>query len=79
MDYQFASIIIHRVLGPLREQVLRELQRLVSQHRHQDWFAIFLACFILLHNYELQMRFQYDFAARRKSPVSEIYCLFRSW
>ncbi|KAB5551077.1 hypothetical protein GE09DRAFT_965280 [Coniochaeta sp. 2T2.1] len=69
VDYQFASIIIHRVLTPLREEILRELEKMVEKHKPEDWYVTFLTAFILLHNYELQMQFQRDFARRRRAPV----------
>ncbi|KAJ4286400.1 hypothetical protein N0V88_008023 [Collariella sp. IMI 366227] len=69
IDYQIASIIIHRILGPLRKDVLRELQSTLNTHNPKDWFATFLTCFILLQNYEMQMLFQRQFAARREAQV----------
>ena len=75
LDYQLASIIIHRILGPLREEVLRDLQSMVNEHRPQDWYMTFLTSFILLQNYEIQMRFQEQFAARRKAPVRMFFAL----
>lgn len=71
VDYQFASIIIHRVLLPLREEILRELEIMVEKHKPEDWYVTFLASFILLQNYELQMQFQRDFAKRRQASVSK--------
>jgi hypothetical protein len=68
-DYQTASIIIHRVLMPLRAKVLRDLQDLVLEHKAKDWFVIFLVSFILLHNYELQMQFQLSYSTKRKLQV----------
>lgn len=70
VDYQFASVIINRVLLPLREEILRELERIIEKHKPQDWYVTFLASFILLQNYELQMQFQRDFAKRRNAGVS---------
>lgn len=70
LDYQIASLFIHRILSPLRESVLNELQGLMNRHRPQDWFVTFLTSFVLLQNYELQMQFQAQFAARRQSTVS---------
>ncbi|KAK4238377.1 hypothetical protein C8A03DRAFT_43887 [Achaetomium macrosporum] len=67
IDYQIASIIIHRILGPLRKDVLRELQSTFNTHNPKDWFATFLTSFILLQNYEMQMLFQRQFAARRRA------------
>jgi hypothetical protein len=69
LDYQIASIIIHRILTPLRKDVLRELQSTFNKHDPKDWYVTFLASFILLQNYEMQMKFQKEFAARRKAPV----------
>ena len=71
VDYQFASIVIHRVLQPLRKEILRELERLVETHRPEDWYVTFLTSFILLQNYELQMQFQREFARSRKAAVSQ--------
>src|SRR4051812_2927072 len=69
LDYQLGSIIIHRILVPLREAVLRDLQALFNEHRSQDWFITFLTTYILLLNYEIQMLFQLQFAERREAPV----------
>ncbi|KAK4102453.1 Clavaminate synthase-like protein, partial [Parathielavia hyrcaniae] len=69
IDYQFASIIMHRILGPLRKDVLRILQSTFNTHSPKDWFASFLTSFILLQNYEMQMLFQRQFAARRRAEL----------
>ena len=73
VDYQLASIIIHRILAPLRRSVLQDLQDLIAENKSNNWYSIFLTSFVLLHNYELQMSFQRQFAMRRKAPVSH-YC-----
>lgn len=70
LDYQIASIIIHRILSPLRKDVLRDLQSTFNVHSPKDWFATFLTSFILLQNYEMQMQFQRQFAERRRAKVS---------
>ena len=70
LDYQIASIIIHRILGPLRKEVLRELQATFNVHSPKDWYVTFLTSFILLQNYEMQMNFQRQFAKRRHARVS---------
>lgn len=69
LDYQIASIIIHRVLCPLRKDVLRDLQATLNVHSPKDWYVTFLTCFILLQNYEMQMDFQRQFAKRREAKV----------
>jgi len=76
LDYQIASIVIHRVLGPLRKDVLRELQGTFNTHSPKDWYVTFLTSFILLQNYELQMNFQRQFALRRQAQVGLSYVLF---
>lgn len=70
IDYQFASTVIQRVLEPLRLETLRGLQTLVLSNKSSNWYQIFLVSFILLHNYELQVLFQRQFAARRKAKAS---------
>ncbi|KAL2197003.1 hypothetical protein P885DRAFT_68900 [Corynascus similis CBS 632.67] len=69
VDYQWASIIIQRILTPLRRDVLRMLQSTLNTHSPTDWFVTFLTCFILLQNYEMQMLFQRQFAQRRQAPL----------
>ena len=69
IDYQIASIIIQRILSPLRKDVLRILQTTFNTHSPKDWFATFLASFILLQNYEMQVLFQRQFAERRRARV----------
>ncbi|KAK0634456.1 hypothetical protein B0T17DRAFT_586269 [Bombardia bombarda] len=69
LDYQIASVIIHRVLSPLRQDVLRELQSTLNTHSPKDWYITFLTSFILLQNYEMQMQFQSQFAARRNANL----------
>ncbi|KAK5658454.1 hypothetical protein OQA88_1843 [Cercophora sp. LCS_1] len=69
LDYQIASIVIHRILTPLRKDVLRELQGIFNIHSPKDWYVTFLTSFILLQNYEMQMNFQRQFASRRKAKV----------
>jgi len=71
LDYQIASIIIHRILTPLRKDVLRDLQATLNVHSSKDWYVTFLTAFILLQNYEMQMDFQRQFAARRQAKVSK--------
>ena len=78
LDYQIASIIIHRVLGPLRKDVLRELQGTFNTHSPKDWYVTFLTSFILLQNYELQMNFQRQFALRRQARVGLSHPVLRA-
>ncbi|KAH8884175.1 hypothetical protein GQ53DRAFT_811092 [Thozetella sp. PMI_491] len=69
IDYQLGSIIIQRILSPLRHSVLKDLQSTVYANKPQNWFRIFLTVFILLQNYEMGVTFQQAFALKRKSGV----------
>ena len=46
---QFDSINA-KVVAPLRRKVLRTLEGLIKANRTQDWFTIYIAVFLLLHN-----------------------------
>ncbi|OIW22522.1 hypothetical protein CONLIGDRAFT_650532 [Coniochaeta ligniaria NRRL 30616] len=70
VDYQFTSIITEDILRPFGADFLRELQSLFDMHRTDDWFPIFLTSFILLHNYEVEMKFQAEVCRRTQSEVS---------
>ncbi|KAF2630582.1 Clavaminate synthase-like protein, partial [Macroventuria anomochaeta] len=72
IDYQYASIIMHRILGPLSKAVLKELQDLVDKRKPRDWYTIFLVTFILLHNYERGILFQRVFWAKRRMTVGNV-------
>lgn len=69
IDYQFASIIMQRVLAPLRRKVLKALEDLILANKAEHWFYIFLATFMLLYNYELSMRHEARYASKRKLAV----------
>jgi hypothetical protein len=69
IDYQYASIIMHAILGPLSKVVLKGLQALVDDRKPKDWYTVFLVTFILLHNYERGMLFQRAFWAKRRMTV----------
>jgi hypothetical protein len=64
MDFQIDSITIHKILLPLRKQVLQELQKKVLENRRKDFMEIFLTMYILLHNIELTIAHDRWFAQR---------------
>jgi hypothetical protein len=64
MDFQIDSITIHKILLPLRKQVLQELQKKVLENRSKDFMEIFLTMYILLHNIELTIAHDRCFAQR---------------
>jgi hypothetical protein len=69
VDYQFASIVVQRILLPLGKKVLSELQRLTLQKNKAQWLTLLLANFILLQSYGLLMKQQRNFALKRKAKV----------
>jgi hypothetical protein len=73
IDYQMSSIIMHRILAPLRRVTLNGLQNMILANKPSNWYIIFLTTFILLHNYELSIAFQRSFSTRRKAAVSHLY------
>ncbi|KAH6898261.1 hypothetical protein B0T10DRAFT_555592 [Thelonectria olida] len=69
IDYQFSAIMVQDILIPLRWQVLKQMKVLIHENKPHNWFAIFLASFILLHTYALLVKQQGAFARSRKATV----------
>ncbi|KAI2625592.1 hypothetical protein GGR54DRAFT_653979 [Hypoxylon sp. NC1633] len=69
IDFQFASIITEKILGPLSRDVLKSLEKLVLKNQAKNWFTIFLVVFILMHSYELILQHEVAFTTRRKYPL----------
>jgi len=69
MDYQIDAITIHRVLLPLRRQILADLQKKVLENKQGSFVEIFLCIFILLHNIELTIEHDRWFAMRWNVPA----------
>lgn len=70
LDHQLRSLVTHRILMPVQEELLQELEHLTSKHNPDHWLATFVTSFILLHNYEAQMNFQVKVSKRIQSQVS---------
>ena len=68
MDQQLDQIVIHKVLKPVGNWVLRQLnvrfQKAAKQKTVDDWLEIFLTSFILLHNCATQLQAERAFAHR---------------
>lgn len=47
---QIDSINAQQIIPPLRKKVLRTLESLIKSNKTQDWFTIYVAVFLLLHN-----------------------------
>ena len=75
IDYQLGSIIIERIIRPLRDSTLKKLDDLVYDNKPENWFRIFLITFIILHNYELGVMFQVAFSAKRHVKVCFCFLL----
>jgi hypothetical protein len=50
MSAQIELITTTRNLQPLKQSVLRRLQRLISANQFRNWFPVYLCLFILLHS-----------------------------
>src|SRR5436190_6955193 len=72
IDYQMSSIIMHKILTPLRQTLLNDLQGMILSNKPSNWYITFLTTCILLHNYELSFAFQRSFSARRQAAVSRL-------
>jgi hypothetical protein len=69
ISFQLASVVMNRILMPLRYRVLFELQKLVLENKSRNWYIVFLTMFVMLHNYELQTAHSRSYAAKRKLEV----------
>lgn len=69
MDFQIDNITIHKILLPLRKEILQELQRKVLANRRKDFLEIFLTIYILLNNIELTISHDRNFAQRYSLTV----------
>ena len=70
LDYEFAGIVVDRILLPWRSQVLHLLSDLSFANKKSNWFALLLANFVLQHTYGLLMRQQRALAIEYRQPVS---------
>ncbi|OCL15204.1 hypothetical protein AOQ84DRAFT_384184 [Glonium stellatum] len=62
MDSQFDQVVIQKILHPLREELLKALDRKISRCKREEWFETFLAVFILLNNIEIATAHDHEFA-----------------
>lgn len=69
MDFQIDLITIHKILLPLRKEVLQDLQKKVLENKRKDFVEIFLTMYILLHNIELTIAHDRWFAQRWNCKV----------
>jgi hypothetical protein len=69
IDYQFAAILMEKVLRQLGRAALKSLEVLVLANRPSNWYSTFLAMFVLMHNYEFLMAFEEGYTRRRNYTV----------
>jgi hypothetical protein len=72
MDGQLDEIAISEVLKPLRRAVLSQLSTILASPSRckEEWFGVYLTCFILLNNHEFQNHHDNKFAKLHGMPVS---------
>ena len=74
MGAQIQLIMTVKILQPLAQRVLRQLQKLIEKKRPSSWFAIYLCLFVLLHSCALFTSAAKDRARKHGLDVSA--CLF---
>lgn len=70
IDYQFAALMIQRVLLPLRAEVCKQLDELTKLKQHSQWLNLLLTNYVLLDSLGRLMRQQRDFAEQNEFEVS---------
>ncbi|GJC77407.1 hypothetical protein ColLi_00245 [Colletotrichum liriopes] len=79
MDTQLDELTITHVLIPLKHKLLRLLKQRVLSKRRENWYEIYLASFIILHNAERVLDHFVDFSQRfgidsnRETSLSHAY------
>ena len=71
LDYQFAGIVVDRILMPWRNQTLQCLSELSYANKKANWFGLLLANYVLQHTYGLLMRQQRALAIEFRKPVGD--------
>ncbi|KAK7414948.1 hypothetical protein QQX98_006273 [Neonectria punicea] len=64
MDTQLDEIAIKDVLVPLKARLLTLLKKKVLEKKKENWYEIFLAIFIILHNSEIVLGQVMDYSRR---------------
>ena len=74
MDTQLDELAIKHVLIPLKSKLLRLLEKKVVEKKRENWYEIFLASFIILHNSEVILGQVMDFSRRYGISVRPVEC-----
>ena len=70
IDYQFAALMMQRVLLPLRAEVLKQLEELTRLKQWNQWLNLLLTNYILLDSLGRLMCQQRNFAHQNEYEVS---------
>jgi hypothetical protein len=70
MDTQLDEIIIGGILLPLKNKLLNLMKERALSKRKEDWYELYLASFLTLHNAELVLDHMADYAKRFGMTVS---------
>ena len=73
MDTQLDELAIGALLNPLRERILFKLKAKIAESRRENWFEIYLTCFILLCNTEFILSDVIDYSERHSIKVSRYH------
>ncbi|KAI0384707.1 hypothetical protein F5Y04DRAFT_277439 [Hypomontagnella monticulosa] len=64
MDTQIDDLAIKRLLMPLGELILKELDRKIHERKRENWFDIYLSTFIIMNNFEFVFSDVIDYTSR---------------
>lgn len=74
VDLQIDLVVINEILKPELQSIVKILQKMLAEsHPWTDWFEIYLAYFILLHNVELTMAHDLWFVKRHNLKVGKYF------
>jgi hypothetical protein len=74
MDTQLDELIIGGILIPLKNKLLGLMKERALSKKREDWYELYLASFITLHNAEQVLDHMADYAKRFGMTVSFINC-----
>jgi hypothetical protein len=64
MCVQLEIILYCKFLAPLKKNILAQLQKLIFANKKENWLAIYLSIFVLLHSCALTTQRDYEFGKR---------------
>ena len=74
MDTQLDQIVIKTILGPLKQRILKLLQKQIEDQKPEKWYETYLTIFILLHHTSMcckhGRRFTKTYGLKVRQPLS---------